>query len=74
MLAMLTYLLGTVFATGPLNLCLQTPGPFSLWQRRSILIKVSVISCPTDYLITLLRLEGAFGQRTATSPTLTSSR
>ena len=67
MLAMLTDLLGTVFATGPLNLYLQTPGPFSPWQRQSILIGVSVITCPAIYLITLLRLEKLFGQRTVTS-------
>lgn len=36
MLAMLTHLQGTVFATGPPNLCLQTPGPFLPWQCQSV--------------------------------------
>lgn len=60
MLAMLTDLHDTVFATGPRNRCLRTPGSFSGWQCQSVIIKVRVISFPTIYLITLFRLEAIF--------------
>lgn len=54
MLAVLTHLLGTVFATGPRNLCLRNPGPFSLWQCQFVLNEVAVLCFLTIYLITLL--------------------
>lgn len=53
MLTMLTDLLGTIFATGPLSLCLQTPGPFSLWHCQSVPNEVTVISLLTIYIISL---------------------
>lgn len=62
MLDMLTHLLGRVSATDPLNLCLQTPGPFSL--------EVRVFSCPAIYLITFLRLEELFWSESCYFPTL----
>lgn len=51
MLAMLTHLQDTVFATGPPNLCLQTPGPFSPWQCQSVKTTVRLFSCLPHYFI-----------------------
>lgn len=68
MLAMLTHLQDTVFATGPLNLCLETPGPFSPWQCQSV--KTPVRSCPTVYLIPPSVPDMLFGSKNGYFPTV----
>lgn len=68
MLTMLTHLRDTVFATGPLNLCLETPGPFSPWQCQSV--KTTVRSCPTVYLIPSFVPDMLFGSKDGYFPTV----
>lgn len=71
MLAMLTHLQDTVFATGPPNRCLQTPGPFSPWQCQALKTTVSLFSCPTIYLITLFLPDMLFFSKDGYFPTVT---
>lgn len=71
MLAMLTHLLGTVFATGPPDLRLQTPGPFSPWQCQSVKTTARLRSCPTIYLITFVVPDMLFLSKDGYFPTVT---